>query len=437
ILHYIQQGDFEGLFTAGLAVFNFIFAFILYRKQSIDRNLVFLLIGLVLSFVSLAAPVQLHGHYITLFWSAETVLLLWLSQKSGLKLMKLASVIVMVLMLISLSMDWYQVYYNQILMASNSYTTLAVIINKGFLTGIVSVISLYLSSLFLKREGENSFYSWFDLGIYKAALSIGTILFLYLAILFELNYQLHERLGFEPASEMIIGFYNILFLTVLNIYAMRKNIEILSNILIILSAVVLLIYISYYNEQIVAVRNDFLLSTHATLGMYLFHYLAALSAIGLLVTLFKQVKKLNGLDSEAGIGLLWFTTFIGVYIASAELTHLMAMSGYTTDISSLPDSLTRATKIGFPVLWGICSFMLMILGMRLKMRHLRIISLSLFFITLVKLFVFDIRDVSEGGKIIAFISLGVILLIVSFMYQKLKVLILTDEDKKQKNTKDE
>jgi hypothetical protein len=40
--------------------------------------------------------------------------------------------------------------------------------------------------------------------------------------------------------------------------------------------------------------------------------------------------------------------------------------------------------------------------------------------------VFDIQEMSEGGKIAAFISLGVLLLIISFMYQKLKKL-LTDE----------
>jgi hypothetical protein len=40
---------------------------------------------------------------------------------------------------------------------------------------------------------------------------------------------------------------------------------------------------------------------------------------------------------------------------------------------------------------------------------------------------FDIRGISEGGKIAAFIFLGVILLIVSFMYQKLKNLILVDD----------
>jgi uncharacterized membrane protein len=50
----------------------------------------------------------------------------------------------------------------------------------------------------------------------------------------------------------------------------------------------------------------------------------------------------------------------------------------------------------------------------------------LFTLVLIKLFVFDIRGVSEGGKIAAFISLGVLLLVVSFMYQKLKKIIIDD-----------
>jgi uncharacterized membrane protein len=47
-----------------------------------------------------------------------------------------------------------------------------------------------------------------------------------------------------------------------------------------------------------------------------------------------------------------------------------------------------------------------------------------------KLFLFDIRNISEGGKIAAFIMLGILLLIISFMYQKLKKMIIDDEVKK-------
>ena len=46
-----------------------------------------------------------------------------------------------------------------------------------------------------------------------------------------------------------------------------------------------------------------------------------------------------------------------------------------------------------------------------------------------KLFTYDIKDASEAGKIIAFIILGVVLLIISFMYQKIKALLVDTEKK--------
>jgi uncharacterized membrane protein len=70
---------------------------------------------------------------------------------------------------------------------------------------------------------------------------------------------------------------------------------------------------------------------------------------------------------------------------------------------------------------------MMWLGMRHKFKPLRIISLALFGLCLLKLFLFDIRNVSEGGKIAAFILLGILLLVVSFMYQKLKKMIIDDK----------
>jgi uncharacterized membrane protein len=87
---------------------------------------------------------------------------------------------------------------------------------------------------------------------------------------------------------------------------------------------------------------------------------------------------------------------------------------------------TIYVKTGLPVLWGITSFILMWLGMRNKARVLRIISLTLFSITLIKLFAFDIENIPAAGKIAAFFCLGVLLLIISFMYQKVKYIITDD-----------
>ncbi len=63
---------------------------------------------------------------------------------------------------------------------------------------------------------------------------------------------------------------------------------------------------------------------------------------------------------------------------------------------------------------------------------MRIAALSLIGITILKLFVYDIRNVSKGGKIGAFIVLGIVLLVISFTYQKIKSIILDEESREDK-----
>src|SRR6185312_15861491 len=122
-----QQAQLKGLFTLALAVFNFILLAAFYKNQRVDRNFISLLTGLVLTFVSLIPLVQFSGNSITLFWAAETVILLWIYQRTRMVHLKLASVAVFFLMFASLFYTWYIIY-----IAGDRI--LPVIINKGFTT---------------------------------------------------------------------------------------------------------------------------------------------------------------------------------------------------------------------------------------------------------------------------------------------------------------
>jgi uncharacterized membrane protein len=99
-----------------------------------------------------------------------------------------------------------------------------------------------------------------------------------------------------------------------------------------------------------------------------------------------------------------------------------------TEISTVE---THTVKIGFPILWGILAFIFLYIGMKKANKTFRIISLLLIALILLKLFTYDIKDASEAGKIIAFIILGIVLLIISFMYQKIKALLLDDNKSKE------
>jgi uncharacterized membrane protein len=413
ILHNPDGEAYKGLFTAVVAIFNFGFAFALYKNEKVDRNLVFLLIGLVLTFISLAAPIQLEGNHITLFWSAEAVLLLWLSQKSGIKLIKLASVIVMVLMWVSLVMDWYNVY---VLTGSES---LRVLLNKGYLTSVISVIGIALYIRLLRNETEYAEQA----SNAKSVFTFAAVIILYLSNLFELRHHLEFFIDDSAGGSIIVGLYNVVFILGLMLAGSRLKVpDAVRKAIEALGIAAISSYLIYYHREIIDSRDHYLFGTASFAGFGI-HYLYVLLLIVAAILSLNKIRKWNAFNTETYNAYSWFFVFFFVFLASAELDHTVLLAAGATEESQY-HILQQNHKIGYPILWGVASFIIIAAGLRLKLRHLRIISLTLFLITLVKLFFVDIRGISEGGKIAAFISLGVLLLIISFMYQRLKKLLL-------------
>ncbi len=84
---------------------------------------------------------------------------------------------------------------------------------------------------------------------------------------------------------------------------------------------------------------------------------------------------------------------------------------------------------GLSLSLSIAGFVQMGLGMRLHQKAMRMVSLATFGIVLLKLVLDDLWAMPTIGKIIVFILLGLILLTLSFLYQKLKdVLFKNDEE---------
>jgi uncharacterized membrane protein len=417
ILNNEVGDDFKGLFTAMLGVFNFIFAYSLYKSDRVDRNLVFLLIGLVLTFISLAAPVQLEGNYITLFWAAESVLLLWLSQKSGIRLMKLASIVVTALMVVSLVMDWQQVY------GSYSDTVLTIMLNKGYVTSWVAIAAVAGVIYLLKHErAEKPEY----IRLFKASLIVVGAVMLYTSQLLELQYQVSSFELTYQAQNIIVGCYNAAFmLGLLLAQPMLATYGVVKKTFPFIGFVGILMYLFFCHLQVVIARNDYL-SGQATVTGFGFHYVLVAVLIAVAALSIRKMQQLTNFNNRTFNLYSWIYVFFFVFIASAELDHTVLLASYDPE-KSIGEILTQSHKIGYPILWGLSSFVLIAIGLQTKKKHLRIISLTLFLVTLLKLFLVDIRGISEGGKIAAFISLGVLLLVVSFMYQRLKKLLLADE----------
>lgn len=412
--------DFRGLFTVALGVFNFGFAYVLYKNQRVDKNLVFLLIGLVLTFVSLAAPIQLEGNYITLFWAAETVLLLWLSQKSGIRLMKITSHAVMALMIVSLMMDLQQVYER------DAELPLRIVFNKGYLTSLFVVASFVLTLLLLKKEKPEG--QIIKLEAYRNIITVAAVALVYSMNLLELSHHLTFNYPDDVQLRMLsIGSYNMLFILMLLLAEGKLTSPggDVRNAFAFLGAIAVLAYVGIYYGQSIDARYNMIYSTDIPSTAFYVHYIIVLLLIPICVLGIMKIRKLTEFNIRTKNAYSWYYVAFFVFLASTELDNIVLLA--VGNENNIDHVLSQNQKIGYPILWGLTSFLLIAIGLKWKLKHLRIISLTLFLITLVKLFTVDIRGISEGGKIAAFISLGVLLLIVSFMYQRLKKILLADE----------
>jgi uncharacterized membrane protein len=397
--------SYKGLYCAIMGIIHIVLSWLLFRRQSVDKNILYLLIGITLSFVSLTAPLQLHGHYITLFWASESVLLCWLFLQSKLRLIGLASWLVLAAMLISLAWDWVNIY-----LFGNP--GMAIIFNKGCMTGLFCAACCFL--LFrLQQEPVMALVMLFA----AAAL-------LFISGALEIGYQFNYRYPRVDIESFYLLLYTWLFIrlfTAFNGRLSRMDFRALNMVLLGLG---LLVYLFALPE--VASLQQGMLERRMYQTHFVAHWIGAAVVLSILYRL-TELYRAGSWRVEAAV-FAWAVAIVAVIFVSAEGQMLVNMLFYSGQ-HSLEELRRVYNKTGLPIIWGLCSFGCMWLGMRHKFRPLRIFSLVLFMVTLLKLFLFDIRNIPVAGKIAAFFCLGVLLLVVSFMYQRLKKIIIENEAK--------
>lgn len=441
----------KGLFTVALAIYNLLFATVLYRRFGLNKNTVYLLVGLTLTFATLTIPIQFNGNYITLFWACEAVLLFWLTKKSKIDVFKWSAAIVQALMLISLMMDWENHY--SYVKDSGEW------IHPIFMVGIIAIVSLFYTYYLLKSEREiTSFFGFkFNPNIYrKAVFFIGIVVAYFVGIL-ETYYLATIYNGNISSITSYTAGFHYLFSIVLIYFTFKINSILLKKTTAALGIFNVVLFIIFFGHLPIQDLDGEPFNPVKNFSAYFMHFVMLLSLVYFLFLLVKNTLHKTIFMELKSKYALWVLAFVVVVILSQELiiqrvffnseinsekwasisklkvgseAYYSEFDQFLANISSLK---TQIIKVGFPILWGVISFLLLIIGIKKDWKQLRIIALSLLGITIIKLFLYDINDASETGKIIAFILLGVLILIISFVYQKLKKLV-SDQPK---NAEDE
>ena len=413
------SSDLRGLITISLAVINAIVMVLLFRNSRIDRNLVYLIIAIVLSFVSLAIPIQLKGHVITMFWAAESVILLWLWQKSRIKVFYASFFVIILLTLFSYFMDIQKLYPY-----GNMMTILS---NRLFVTGVVVLVSFVVNLLLLKREKTESKADTQLINIFKTII----IILSYSVFLLEINIQLEYYTDNEISSNfryVSLVVYTMIYIAVLGLIYNKKvsSKGFVYGLLYLTTCVFTILVMVLFTS----LRFDiFMLDNGAYPASYFSIHLAALPAVAYIIYLLvKNIKTYSGNSTL----LSWLLTILVVVILSVETENIVVwMFGGPENYYNV---LYDVHTFGYPILWGVIAMILMIWGLNKKESLLRKISLVFFGLIIAKFYAYDVWKMSQAGRIVSFVLLGVILLFVSFLQQKIRTLVKDDDKKDEDNS---
>ncbi|WP_179319817.1 DUF2339 domain-containing protein [Winogradskyella helgolandensis] len=427
-----------GLFTLGNAVTHFIVSVIFYKMKLGDKNLFYLASAMVLVFITITIPVQLDGNWVTLLWVSEAALLFWLGRTKGIKVYEKLSYPLMILAFLSLLQDWsfaYSAYYG--LDVEDQITT---VFNIHFLTSLLFVSAFgVIVWLSLRDEYTSALKptsNWSRLLTYV----IPSILVFSAYYAFRLEIELYWDQLYHTTKIIIpsedtydksifnydlrdfktvwILNYSLLFVALLSFI----NFKLIKNTLlekIILGFTVMSIFV-FLIQGLLALsdlRESYLDSSEYFAQSSFYLWIRYVSFIFLAIALFTCYKfiKREGISKAFKIGYDVLLHISIIWVLSSELIHWM-------DISES----TQSYKLGLSILWGVYSFLLIAFGIWKDKAYLRIGGMIFFGITLIKLFFYDIVHLNTISKTIVFVSLGVLLLIISFLYNKYKNQITDD-----------
>lgn len=423
-----------GLFTVATALVHFIACVIVYKQQSQFRDIFYFVAGMVLVFLTLAVPVQLEGNWVTLVWAMESVLLFWIGRTKQFPVYEKLSYPLILLAVGSLVHDWGEFYITHDYFAPDEIPTIALFLNVQLFTtlgvglSLAAVIFLATRKAFpspFKSEGDNNLLAY--------GVGILLVVVLYFGIYAEIQNFWDQRYWsnvvwlttdygerYSQYNEDYPKFENLWLIYFSAIFALvgsvvqRKFLKDRYTMLgsLVINAVVIAVFLTMGLYELSQLRYTYL---NDSANPYFFRegniairYLGIALMIPLLLINMQHMKHemFNQVLRQTEKILLHLAILI---LISSELVHWLDMA-----------LVENSFKLGLSILWGAYALFLIVLGLWKNQGYLRIAAIVLFGVTLVKLFVYDMEDMSTISKTIVMIILGVLLLVASFLYNKNK-----------------
>ena len=415
-----HANDLLVIFTVSNAVLHTVAGIWIKKRKLADPTVSMFIIGLGISFITIAIPIAFEGSWITLLWVIEAAILCYIGYRSARALYLYTSLALFVLMMISLIIDWGTHYDTFSLIHINNAKTTA-FSNLNFVNSVVVCLCLgVMSRLALTNKAKingwvndffNTYIPLFFIGLLYLTFGLEIALWWKIDLF---NHPTIEGNNFKILTEILFSqVYTIVWLLLNRSYIKEEK---FAGVMIILTLVTVLILLTGGLNAIGDIRQYYL-DTHIGQAVWIFgfRYLCfVLLALQMILLRSTRLINFNTLDAERIYATVLNTVILTVICN--EFIHWMDVCGYSNQY-----------KLGLSIICGVYALILVTFGIIKKKKHLRISAIGLLGATLIKLFFYDLVSLSTISKTIVLIILGVILLIASFLYNKFKDTLFGDE----------
>jgi len=451
--------NYLGLFALLNAAFHFLITIVFYRNNLAGKGLFYIEAGMVLLFVSISIPIQFDGSWIPIFWTLEALILFFIGRVQGIKVYELLSYPMIVLAFFSvfksLVLD-YRPYLNKY---SDDLLQLNFIANEVFLGAALACLGFAVLSMLnrwsIKRPvSPNNWQRTFDY-----VLPIMTFTLVYFSFFAEISaYWTSEFISSkiaEPSENWVGSWFGDNGFSYNYDLLRFRAISIIDYSLIFIGCLSLLNWKAWKNKDFGTI-----LTAISMLGIFVYT-IGESSAFSSLAESLNGENSWNeyyGLDASKVYlykyaSLFLFIAFAGVQFLSikalqlgqrllewnAGLIHLCALIIISHEFLFVAETngFSNSTRTALSVMWAAYAVVLMAVGISKGRGYLRIAAFGIWCVVLAKLLLYDLIHLSLEVKTLVFITIGVLLLIVSYLYYRFFAKQKQEESSESENREQE
>lgn len=406
------QGEFitHLTFTAiGMASFYFLQSYLALKKNKENKDIIMVLLGLTITFITIAIVVKLEQFWITIGWAVESIVLSFIGFKLNNKEIRRGGLVVLGLVLVRL------IFWDTWLSISDYH----LIFNKRTVAFIFGITAIFTGFYLYTKNKDKIDVS--ETNIVNVLATIGSILVFWILSAEVISYY-GNKIYIGSNTRVTLEYArNISLSVVWSVYSMIfvwLGIKFKNNGAINIGFIALcltVINILFLNTNI---------STNISLKEYEFCWSKrSLAFVFGIIAVFYSAYVLNKNKTGIKVG-----DFVKVLVVTGNIMILWFMSAEVITyfdyckvyIGKYGKEVEGYKQMTISIVWALYSIVLMAIGIFKKYGAVRLMSIVIFIITILKVFVLDMAGLETIYRIISFIVLGIILMLAAFLYNKYK-----------------